>query len=139
MMTGYPGETEADFEKLCRFVEEIRFDRLGVFPYSHEEGTYAWKKLEDEVPDEVKQSRADKIMRLQQDISMEINQKRIGQILKCIIDRKEGEYYIGRTEFDSPEVDGEVLITSKNILATGDFAEVEITAAEEFDLYGRVL
>lgn len=139
MMTGYPGETPEDFEKLCRFVEEIRFDRLGVFPYSHEEGTYAWKKLQDDVPEEVKQSRADTIMRLQQDISLDINQKRTGQKLKCIIDRKEGEFYIGRTEFDSPEVDGEVLITAKDKLAPGDFIDVEITAAEEFDLYGRVV
>lgn len=139
MMTGYPGETPEDFEKLCRFVEEIRFDRLGVFPYSHEEGTYAWKKLQDDVPEEVKQSRADTIMRLQQDISLDINQKRTGQKLKCIIDRKEGEFYIGRTEFDSPEVDGEVLITAENELAPGDFIDVEITAAEEFDLYGRVV
>lgn len=139
MMTGYPGETPEDFEKLCRFVEEIRFDRLGVFPYSHEEGTYAWKKLQDDVPEEVKQSRADTIMRLQQDISLDINQKRTGQKLKCIIDRKEGEFYIGRTEFDSPEVDGEVLITAKDELAPGDFIDVEITAAEEFDLYGRVV
>jgi len=139
MLVGYPGETEEDFEALCRFVEETRFDRLGVFPYSHEEDTHAYRKLKDEIPEEEKRARADKIMTIQQGISLEINKGKVGQILCCVMDRKEGDFYIGRTEFDSPEVDGEVLITSKKALSPGEFAEVKITAAEEFDLYGVVL
>ena len=136
MLVGYPGETEEDFEALCRFVKETRFDRLGVFPYSHEEDTYAYRKLKDEIPEEVKKARADRIMNMQQGISLEINEGKVGQTLRCLVDRKEGDFYIARTEFDSPEVDGEVLITSDSALTPGQFVQVEITGAEEFDLYG---
>jgi ribosomal protein S12 methylthiotransferase len=139
MLVGYPGETEEDFEALCRFVEETRFDRLGVFPYSHEEDTYAYRKLKDEIPEEVKRERADKIMNIQQGISLNINEGKVGQTLRCIVDRKEGNFFIGRTEFDSPEVDGEVLITSEAVLSPGEFVDVNITGAEEFDLYGKVV
>jgi ribosomal protein S12 methylthiotransferase len=139
LLVGYPGETEQDFEDLCRFVEETRFDRLGVFAYSHEEGTFAYRKLSDDIPEEVKQERADKIMKIQQGISLEINEDKIGESLRCIIDRKEGDFFVGRTEFDSPEVDGEVLITSETKLVPGEFVEVKITGAEEFDLYGRIV
>jgi ribosomal protein S12 methylthiotransferase len=137
LLVGYPGETEQDFEQLCHFVEETRFERLGVFPYSHEEGTYAYRKLDDNLPEEVKKERAGKIMAIQQGISLDINQSRIGENLLCIVDRKEGDFYIGRSEFDSPEVDGEVLITSEKILTPGQFVMVSVTGAEEFDLYGR--
>jgi len=139
LLVGYPGETEEDFEALCRFVEENRFDRLGVFPYSHEEDTYAYRKLPDNIPEEVKRARADKIMQIQQTISLEINNGKVGQTLRCLVDRKEGEFYIGRTEFDSPEVDGEVLISSETALSPGEFIDVKITGAEEFDLYGLIV
>jgi ribosomal protein S12 methylthiotransferase len=139
MLVGYPGETEEDFEALCRYVKETRFDRLGVFPYSHEEDTYAYRKLKDEIPEEVKKARADRIMNMQQGISLEINEGKVGQTLRCLVDRKEGEFYIARTEFDSPEVDGEVLITSETVLSPGDFVDVKITGAEEYDLYGKVV
>jgi ribosomal protein S12 methylthiotransferase len=139
LLVGYPGETEQDFEDLCRFVEETRFDRLGVFAYSHEEGTLAYRKLADDIPEEIKQERADKIMKIQQGISLEINETKIGESLRCIIDRKEGDFFVGRTEFDSPEVDGEVLIITDRMLNPGEFVQVEITGAEEFDLYGRII
>jgi ribosomal protein S12 methylthiotransferase len=139
LLVGYPGETDQDFAELCRFVEETRFDRLGVFPYSHEEGTYAFRNLVDDIPEEVKKERAGKIMSIQQAISLEINESRIGGTLRCIVDRKEGEFWVGRSEFDSPEVDGEVLITSDRILLPGKFVQVEITGAEEFDLYGKAV
>jgi ribosomal protein S12 methylthiotransferase len=137
LLVGYPGETEQDFAELCRFVEDTRFDRLGVFAYSHEEGTYAYRKLDDSVPGEVKKERAGRIMAIQQAISLEINESRIGKTLLCIIDRKEGEYWIGRSEFDSPEVDGEVLISAEKDLVPGQFVNVEITGAGEFDLFGK--
>lgn len=137
IMTGYPGETEVDHKQLLQFIKSVKFDRLGVFPYSHEEGTYAFKKYQDNVPEKIKQERADEIMEIQQQISYEMNQSKIGQIYKVIIDRKEGEFYIGRTEFDSPEVDGEVLIKSMKDLKTGSFYSVKITRADEFDLYGE--
>ncbi|MDR2928593.1 MAG: 30S ribosomal protein S12 methylthiotransferase RimO [Cytophagaceae bacterium] len=136
LITGYPNETEIDFFRLMRFVENMRFERLGVFPYSHEEGTYAWKHQTDNVPDEVKQLRADAVMELQSRISYEINEQKVGSILKTIIDRKEGEYYIGRTEYDSPDVDTEVLITSTKKLITGNFYNVKITSADDYDLFG---
>ncbi len=139
MLVGFPGETDADYEELKEFIEEMKFERLGVFPFSNEEGTYAHKHFKDDVPDEEKQERADEIMEIQQYISAELNREKIGKTLKVIIDKKEGEFYVGRTEFDSPEVDGEVLITSANELKSGDFVNVEITGSEDYDLYGEVV
>jgi len=136
MLVGYPGETEDDFNQLKKFIEETRFDRLGVFPYSHEEGTYAAQKYEDDVPEEVKKARADEIMELQQQISLELNEDKIGLKFQVIVDRKEGEGYVGRTRFDSPEVDGEVYFTSPKELKPGEFVKVKITGAEDYDLSG---
>ncbi len=136
MLVGFPGETEADFEELKQFVKDIKFGRLGVFPYSEEEGTYAAKKFNDDVPEDVKQARADEIMEVQQQISAELNRQKIGQTFQVIVDREEGEFYVGRTEFDSPEVDGEVFITSSEKLDKGALVSVKITDAEEYDLYG---
>ncbi|MCG2611076.1 30S ribosomal protein S12 methylthiotransferase RimO [Flavobacterium sp. SM15] len=137
LIVGYPGETEEDFQILKNWVEEMRFERLGCFTYSHEENTHAYS-LVDDVPDEVKQARAAEIMDIQAQISWDLNQEKIGQTFKCIIDRKEGQYFIGRTEFDSPDVDNEVLIdAAKFYLKTGDFVNVTITDATEFDLYGE--
>lgn len=139
MLVGFPGETEEDFQSLCDFVEEQRFERLGVFTYSHEENTPGYE-LEDDVPEEVKQERAAILMELQQGISWERNQEKVGQTFKVLFDRVEGGYFVGRTEFDSPEVDNEVLVPVKgNFARVGDFAMVEITTAEEFDLYGRIV
>jgi ribosomal protein S12 methylthiotransferase len=139
LLVGFPGETEADFEELKEFIEETKFERLGVFPYSHEEGTYASKKFTDDVPEEVKQSRADEIMEIQQQVSAELNQQKIGQTFKVIIDREEGDSYVGRTEYDSPEVDGEVIVSSGKELRRGDFVTVKITGAEDYDLFGEVI
>ena len=139
MLVGHPGETDEDFEELKSFVCEMRFERLGVFPYSHEEDTYAGEKYEDSIPVEVKQARADEIMAIQQQISAEINAAKIGQTLKVVIDRLEGDYFIGRTEFDSPEVDGEVLISNNNQLKIGNYYQVKITGSEDFDLYGDIV
>jgi ribosomal protein S12 methylthiotransferase len=139
LLVGYPGETEADFDALCRFVEETRFDRLGVFTYSHEEGTYAYQKLKDNIPVRVKNERAARIMEIQRGISRELNEDRIGLKLTVLIDRKEGEYYVGRTRSDSPEVDGEVMVTSDRELTPGEFVKVLITDAEEYDLFGKVV
>ncbi|WP_313805115.1 30S ribosomal protein S12 methylthiotransferase RimO [Flavobacterium sp.] len=137
LIVGYPGETEEDFQILKNWVEEMRFERLGCFTYSHEENTHAYS-LVDDVPDEVKKARAAEIMDIQAQISWDLNQEKIGQTFKCIIDRKEGQYFIGRTEFDSPDVDNEVLIdAAKFYLKTGDFVNVTITDATEFDLYGE--
>ncbi|MFW6371959.1 MAG: 30S ribosomal protein S12 methylthiotransferase RimO [Bacteroidota bacterium] len=138
MITGHPGETEEDFRELLTFVEEARFERLGVFPYSHEEDTYAWNNYEDDVPEEIKQERANQIMELQRGISRELNEQKIGQTLKVIIDRKEEDYYVGRSEFDSPEVDPEILISGDENLTVGEFYETKITGAEDYDLYGAV-
>jgi ribosomal protein S12 methylthiotransferase len=139
MLVGFPGETEDDFEELKKFVSDKKFERLGVFTYSHEEGTYAYKKFKDVLTEEVKQARADEIMELQQLISADLNRQKIGQVFKVIVDRKEGNYFIGRTEFDSPEVDGEVLITSEIELKAGEFYQIRITAAEDYDLFGAVV
>ena len=137
LITGHPGETEQDFEEMMDFVERSRFERLGVFTYSHEEQTYA-HTMPDDIPAEVKEDRASQIMDLQQSISIEINEKRIGQTMKVLIDRVEGGNFVGRTEFDSPEVDNEVLIdASKHYLRVGDFANIKITDAAEFDLFGE--
>jgi ribosomal protein S12 methylthiotransferase len=137
LIVGYPGETEEDFNILKNWVEQMRFERLGCFTYSHEENTHAYL-LEDDVPEEVKQDRAAQIMDIQAQISWELNQEKIGQTFKCVIDRKEGEHFVGRTEFDSPDVDNEVLIdASKFYLKTGDFVNLKIIDATEFDLYAE--
>lgn len=139
LITGYPGETEADFQEMLSWVEETRFDRLGCFTYSHEEKTHA-HNLIDDVPEEVKQERVDAVMELQQGISYEINQEKVGKTYKVLVDRKEGDYFIGRTEFDSPEVDNEVLIdASTGYAANGSFVQVKIDRAEDFDLYGQIV
>lgn len=139
MIAGHPGETEQDFEEMMGFIERSRFERLGIFNYSHEENTHS-HTFEDDVPDEVKQERADTVMELQQGISLEINQEKIGNIYKVIVDRKEGGEYIGRTESDSPEVDNEVIIESPdNYLRIGDFVQVKMKSATEFDLTGEVV
>ncbi len=137
LIAGHPGETEADFDEMMRFVEKSRFDRLGVFSYSHEEQTHSYS-LPDDVPAEVKQERVDAIMELQQGISLELNQAKVGKTFPVIIDRKESGNYIGRTEFDSPEVDNEVIISTKDYLRLGDFVPVTIRSASEFDLTGTV-
>ncbi|RPG70206.1 MAG: 30S ribosomal protein S12 methylthiotransferase RimO [Flavobacteriaceae bacterium TMED120] len=137
LIVGYPGETETDFKTLKDWVREMRFDRLGCFTYSHEENTHAFA-LEDDVPEDVKQERANEIMAIQSEISRESNQQRVGQSMRCMIDRKEGNYFIGRTEYDSPDVDNEVLISAQeHYLKLGDFAQITITSATEFDLFGR--
>jgi ribosomal protein S12 methylthiotransferase len=138
MITGHPGETRQDFEELVDFVEKSRFDRLGVFTYSHEDNTHSYT-MEDDVPEDIKQQRMEEVMDLQQGISFELNQQKIGKILKVIVDRKEGGNFIGRTESDSPEVDNEVIIESdKEYLRIGDFVQVKIHSASEFDLTGEV-
>lgn len=137
LIVGYPGETEEDFQILKNWVADMRFERLGCFTYSHEENTHAYL-LDDDVSQEVKQQRANEIMELQSQISWELNQEKIGQTFRCIIDRKEGTHYVGRTEFDSPDVDNEVLIdATQHYLKTGEFANIRITDATEFDLYGE--
>lgn len=136
LIVGYPGETEEDFAILRDWVKEMRFERLGCFTYSHEENTHAYS-LEDDVPEEVKQERANEIMEIQSQISWELNQEKIGKTFRCIIDRKEGNHFVGRTEFDSPDVDNEVLIdATKHYVKIGDFTTIEITDASDFDLYG---
>ncbi|SEL82601.1 SSU ribosomal protein S12P methylthiotransferase [Aquimarina amphilecti] len=139
LIVGYPGETQEDFETLRDWVKEMRFERLGCFTYSHEENTHAFN-LEDDVPEEVKMDRANEIMEIQSQISWELNQQKIGQEFKVVVDRKEGQYFVGRTEFDSPDVDNEVLIdASKFYLKTGEYTTVKIYEAEDFDLYGEVV
>ncbi|GAB3524385.1 MiaB/RimO family radical SAM methylthiotransferase [Emticicia fontis] len=138
LITGHPGETEEHFEEMYRFVEQTRFERLGVFQYSHEENTHAYS-MPDDIPAEVKQERNDLIMELQQGISQELNQEKIGKTFKVLFDRKEGGHFIGRTEFDSPEVDNEVLVPASQYVRRGDFANIRITDATEFDLYGEVV
>jgi len=137
LMVGHPGETEEDFNELCDFVKEARFERMGAFTYSEEEGTYAAKHYKDEIPLEVKQERLDTLMLLQQTISEELNTTKIGQTLKVIIDREESDYFIGRTEFDSPEVDPEVFISKDKTLIAGQFYDVKITSAGPYDLFGQ--
>ncbi|MFD3001285.1 30S ribosomal protein S12 methylthiotransferase RimO [Pontibacter toksunensis] len=139
LIAGHPGETDKDFQELYDWVEETRFDRLGIFTYSHEDNTHSYT-LEDNVPEEVKQDRADAIMELQQGISVEMNEERIGKTYKVLFDRKESGYFVGRTQFDSPEVDNEVLVPAdSNYVRLGDFANVKITDASDFDLYGEVV
>ena len=139
LMVGFPGETDEDFGQLLDFVRWARFERMGAFAYSHEDGTYAALHYEDNVPEEVKQARLDKLMRVQQRISGEIQESKVGHALRVIIDRREGDYYVGRTEYDSPEVDPEVLIPADDDVAVGQFVQVEIERADEFDLYGHII
>ena len=140
LMVGYPGETEIDFEELKEFVRKVRFDRMGAFAYSEEEGTYSAKHYKDNIPQEVKQQRLDELMAIQQEISNELSHAKIGKEFQVIIDRKEGDYYIGRTEFDSPEVDPEVLIKQEGkILRIGSFHRVKVYDADDFDLYATVI
>ncbi|MFZ6052982.1 30S ribosomal protein S12 methylthiotransferase RimO [Halocola ammonii] len=139
LISGYPGETEEDFQEMKEWVEEMRFDRLGIFNYSHEENTHAFKS-EDDVPEEVKHMRSEEIMETQTSISYDLNQEKVGQTFKVLFDRVEGEYFIGRTEFDSPDVDNEVLVKkSEGFVRLGDFAHVKIDSADFFDLYGHVV
>ena len=137
LIVGYPGETQADFDALKDFVKEMRFERLGCFTYSHEENTTAYQ-LEDDVPEEVKLARANEIMEIQSQISWELNQEKVGKTFRCLIDRKEGNYFVGRTEYDSPDVDNEVLIDAKkHYVKIGDFVDVKIIDATDYDLYGE--
>lgn len=141
LLVGYPGETEEDFQELLDLVRSVRFDRLGVFTYSHEEGTFAGENLSDNVPDEMKQERAAILMDVQQQISQKLNEQKVGKVFKVLIDREEQDYWVGRTEYDSPEIDNEVLIEKNGgeSIVTGNFYRVEITSAEAFDLYGKVV
>jgi ribosomal protein S12 methylthiotransferase len=138
LIAGHPGETEEDFQELKDFITRFRFDRLGVFAYSHEEDTHSFKQYRDEIPDEVKESRVAEIMEIQQNISAELNEAYVGRSMKVLIDRKEGEFHVGRTEFDSPEVDQEVLIPVSYNLENGKFYIIRINRSTEFDLYGEV-
>ena len=137
LMVGHPGETEEDFEELKQFVKDMRFERMGAFAYSEEEGTFSASHYDDDIPDEVKQRRLDELMLLQEEIAAEINESKVGSTLRVIVDREEAEYYVGRTEYDSPEVDPEVLITKEKPLETGEFYDIEITSAQPFELFGR--
>ena len=139
LIAGYPGETKKDHEEMLEWIEQTRFERLGIFAYSHEENTHAYL-LKDDVSAKIKQARTEAVMALQQGISLELNQHKIGQTYKVLFDKKEGDYFIGRTEFDSPEVDNEVLVKAdKDFVRVGDFANVKITSAEDYDLYGEVV
>ncbi|MEG1544226.1 MAG: 30S ribosomal protein S12 methylthiotransferase RimO [Tannerellaceae bacterium] len=139
LMVGHPGETEQDVEELVEFIKKVRFERMGAFAYSHEEGTYSYTHYTDDIPQEVKQERLDYIMRVQENISAELNAEKTGKVFKVIIDREEDEFYVGRTEFDSPEVDQEILIHKDYPLTTGSFYSVKIEETQAFDLYGKVL
>jgi ribosomal protein S12 methylthiotransferase len=140
LIAGYPGETEKDYEEMLKWVEETKFERLGIFTYSHEENTHA-HLLKDDVSEKVKKQRADAVMKLQQEISYNLNQEKIGKTYKTLIDRKEGPYYIGRSEFDSPDVDNEVLVKASDDihLRLGDFVNVKINEANDFDLFGELI
>ena len=139
LMVGHPGETEQDFEELIRFVKDIRFERMGAFAYSHEEGTYAYQHYKDEIPQEVKQDRLDYLMRVQEGISADVNASKVGQNFRVIVDREEEDFYVGRTQYDSPEVDPEILISKDTPLSPGSFYQVKVIDAQAFDLYGKVL
>ncbi len=136
LMVGHPGETKKDFDELLQFVDDIRFERMGAFPYSHEDGTFAYDNYKDSISDKVKQERMDELMSLQERIALEKNEEKIGKIFNVILDNEEEDYYIGRTEFDSPEVDPEVLIAKTKKLNVGEFYDIQITGAQPFDLYG---
>jgi ribosomal protein S12 methylthiotransferase len=140
LLVGHPGETDEDFSELLEFVREVRFDRLGVFTYSEEEGTYSALHYEDDVPQHVKQQRADEIMQLQQEISYRKNMEKVDKTMPVLIDREDEQYFYGRTEADAPEVDNEVIIekSSNNLLTVGKFYDVKIHDAEAYDLYGKV-
>jgi ribosomal protein S12 methylthiotransferase len=138
MMVGHPGETEEDYLELLEFIEKTRFERLGAFPYSHEEDTHNYRYYSDDVPAEVKQQRMNRLMELQEGIALSVNEAKVGETLKVIVDREDPEFYVGRTEFDSPEVDGEVLIDKSRVLGIGRFYDVKINAAMPFDLMGTV-
>lgn len=138
LMVGHPGETEKDFEELADFVKKARFERMGAFAYSHETGTYSYTHYADEIPEEVKQARLDELMRIQESISAELNASKIGQTFKVIVDREEEDFYVGRTEFDSPEVDPEMLISKADQLVPGNFYRVKVEETQAFDLYGRL-
>lgn len=138
LMVGFPGEDEAAFEELKQFIKDARFERMGAFAYCEEEDTFGAKNFEDSIPQEVKEARLSEIMELQETISLEINEAKVGQTMKVIIDREEPDYYIGRTEFDSPEVDPEVLVSKEKTLQIGQFYNVEIQEAMPFELIGRV-
>jgi len=138
LMTGHPGEGEQEYQNLLQFVEKTKFDRLGVFTYSEEEDTFGARNFEDEVPEEVKQERADRVMDLQRSISEKKNFEKIGKTLKVLIDRVEGDFYIGRTEADSPEVDNEIVVHSSEKLRVGEFYQAKVTDAEEFDLIAKI-
>lgn len=139
LMVGHPDETEEDFTQLMQFVKDIRFERMGAFPYSHEDGTYAYEHYEDTISEHIKQERMDQLMELQERIALNTNESKIGKILRVIVDKDEEDYYIGRSEYDSPEVDPEVLIDKRRKLQIGEFYDVRITAAQPFDLYGEVV
>ena len=139
LMVGHPGETEQDFEELIRFVKDIRFERMGAFAYSHEEGTYAYQHYKDEIPQEVKQDRLDYLMRVQEGISADVNASKVGQTFRVIVDREEEDFYVGRTQYESPEVDPEILISKDTPLSPGSFYQVKVIDAQAFDLYGKVL
>ena len=140
LMVGFPGETEDDFRQLVDFTREARFERMGAFAYSEEDGTYSAEHYDDDVPDDVKQRRLDRLMRLQQQISAEVEAEKIGTVMEVVVDRREGDYYVGRTEYCSPEVDPEVLIpVNERKLDVGAFYHAKITAAEEFDLYATIV
>ena len=139
LMVGHPGETEQDFEELIRFVKDIRFERMGAFAYSHEEGTYAYQHYKDEIPQEVKQDRLDYLMRVQEGISADVNASKVGQTFRVIVDREEEDFYVGHTQYDSPEVDPEILISKDTPLSPGSFYQVKVIDAQAFDLYGKVL
>ena len=139
LLVGYPGETEADFEELLAFVREVRFERLGVFPYSEEEGTWSAENLRDDIPETIKQQRAERVMALQNEISLENNRRRVGRTERVIIDSRQGDWYVGRTQYDSPEVDQEILIpASERRLLRGHFYDVRVTSAADYDLYGEI-
>lgn len=139
LMVGHPGETAKDYKELLQFVKDIRFERMGAFPYSHEDGTYAYDHYKDNISDATKQERMDELMAIQERIAYEINEAKIGQILKVVVDKEDDDFYIGRTEFDSPEVDPEVLIRKDTKLKVGEFYNIRITDAQPFDLYGKVV
>lgn len=139
LMVGHPGETEQDFEELIRFVKDIRFERMGAFAYSHEEGTYAYQHYKDEIPQEVKQDRLDYLMRVQEGISADVNASKVGQTFRVIVDREEEDFYVGRTQYDSPEVDPEILVSKDIPLNPGSFYQVKVIDAQAFELYGKVL
>jgi ribosomal protein S12 methylthiotransferase len=137
LIAGHPGETEKEYDELKKFISEFRFDRLGVFAYSHEDGTYSYDNYKDDISERVKESRVAELMAIQQSISEELNLEKTGKILKVLIDRRDGEFFVGRTEYDSPEVDNEVLISAEYNIRSGNFYDILITGSTGFDLFGN--